>query len=103
MIVHIVSPTGFEFALNFSDELTEIILETKYMEQLGFPVPELARSVALQEEKFTGYQDGIKKCLQRYQACIASLAPAEVCTCLNITSTYLSSNIFRESFYSVVE
>ena len=73
-----VGPTGFEFALNFSDELTEIILETKYMEQLGFPVPELARSVALQEEKFTNYQDGIKKCLQRYQACIASLAPAEV-------------------------
>jgi len=48
------------------------------MEQLGFPVPELARSVALQEEKFTSYQDGIKKCLQRYQACIASLEPAEV-------------------------
>ena len=48
------------------------------MEQLDFPVPELARSVALQEEKFTSYQDGIKKCLQRYQACIASLEPAEV-------------------------
>ena len=76
--LHIVNPTGFEFALNFSDELTEIILETKYMEQLGFPVPELARSVALQEEKFTSYQDGIKKCLQRYPACIAALAPAEV-------------------------
>ena len=73
-----MSPTGFEFALNFSEEPTEIILETKYTEQLGFPVPELARSVALQEEKFTNYQDGIKKCLQRYQACIASLAPAEV-------------------------
>lgn len=84
-----MTPSGFEYALNFSSDLTEIILETKYMEQLGFPVPELARSVALQEEKFTNYQDGIKKCLQRYQACIASLEPAEVsvivvghCSCL---------------------
>ena len=73
-----MTPSGFEYALNFSADLTEIILETKYMEQLGFPVPKLARSVALQEEKFTSYQDGIKKCLQRYQACIASLEPAEV-------------------------
>ena len=73
-----MSPTGFEYALNFSADLTEIILETKYMEQLGFPIPELARSVALQEKKFTSYQDGIKKCLQRYQACIVSLEPAEV-------------------------
>lgn len=77
-MIHLVTPTGFEYTLNFSADLTEIILETKYMEQLGFPVPELARSVALQEEKFTSYQDGIRKCLQRYQACIASLEPAEV-------------------------
>lgn len=40
------------FAINFPTALREIINETKYLEQLGFPVPELARNVALQEDKF---------------------------------------------------
>lgn len=48
--------SGFEkgtvFAINFSPALREIINETKYLEQLGFPIPELARNVALQEDKF---------------------------------------------------
>lgn len=40
------------FAINFSPALREIINETKYLEQLGFSVPELARNIALQEDKF---------------------------------------------------
>lgn len=40
------------FSINFSPALREIINETKYLEQLGFPVPELARNIALQEDKF---------------------------------------------------
>lgn len=47
-----ISDKGSIFAINFSSALREIINETKYMEQLGFPVPELARNVALQEDKF---------------------------------------------------
>jgi dynein heavy chain len=43
---------GAVFAINFSPALREIINEAKYMEQLGFAVPELARNVALQEDKF---------------------------------------------------
>lgn len=39
------------FTVNFSPKLREIINETKYMEHLGFPVPEIARNVALQEDK----------------------------------------------------
>ena len=34
--------------MDFAPELYEIITETKYMEQLGFHVPELARNVSLQ-------------------------------------------------------
>ena len=34
--------------VDFAPELYEIITETKYMEQLGFHVPELARNVSLQ-------------------------------------------------------
>lgn len=43
---------GAVFVINFSPILREIINETKYLEQLGFTVPELARNVALQEDKF---------------------------------------------------
>ncbi|NXK51465.1 DYH10 protein, partial [Chauna torquata] len=43
-----------QFIVNFSPRLQEIIIETKYMEQLGFPVPEIARNVALQEDKYLG-------------------------------------------------
>ena len=43
---------GAVFVINFSPVLREIINETKYLEQLGFTVPELARNVALQEDKF---------------------------------------------------
>ena len=46
------SEKGAVFVINFSPALREIINETKYLEQLGFPVPELARNVALQEDKF---------------------------------------------------
>jgi dynein heavy chain len=43
---------GTTFIINFSPVLKEIINETKYLEQLGFTIPELARNVALQEDKF---------------------------------------------------
>ena len=34
--------------VDFDPKLGEIMAETKYMEMLGFSVPELARNVALQ-------------------------------------------------------
>ena len=37
--------------VDFDPVLAEIVTETKYMEQLGFSVPELARNVALQVRK----------------------------------------------------
>ena len=37
-----------KYLVDFDPLLSEIISETKYMEQLGFSVPELARNVALQ-------------------------------------------------------
>ena len=37
-----------KYLVDFDPLLGEIITETKYMEQLGFPVPELGRNVALQ-------------------------------------------------------
>ena len=37
-----------QYIVDFAPQLSEIILESKYLEQAGFSVPELARNVALQ-------------------------------------------------------
>ncbi|XP_033076049.1 dynein heavy chain 10, axonemal [Trachypithecus francoisi] len=68
---------GVVFAINFSPALREIINETKYLEQLGFTVPELARNVALQEDKFLRYTDGIQRMLDHYHMLIGTLNEAE--------------------------
>uniref|UniRef100_A0A2K5RGE7 Dynein axonemal heavy chain 10 n=1 Tax=Cebus imitator TaxID=2715852 RepID=A0A2K5RGE7_CEBIM len=68
---------GAVFAINFSPALREIINETKYLEQLGFTVPELARNIALQEDKFLRYTDGIQRMLDHYHTLIGTLNEAE--------------------------
>ena len=67
-----------KYLVDFDPALAEIITETKYMEQLGFSVPELARNVALQEEKYIKYVDGLKNMLSRYHLVLKSLDNAEV-------------------------
>jgi dynein heavy chain len=48
----IIFSTGHQketkYLVDFDPTLREIVTETKYMETLGFSVPELARNVALQ-------------------------------------------------------
>uniref|UniRef100_H3BAL0 Dynein axonemal heavy chain 10 n=1 Tax=Latimeria chalumnae TaxID=7897 RepID=H3BAL0_LATCH len=72
-----IDDKNVHYMVNFAPELQEIISETKYMEQLGFPVPELARNVALQEDKFIRHTDGLKHMLVRFHALMASLNEAE--------------------------
>ncbi|CAH3028713.1 unnamed protein product, partial [Porites evermanni] len=71
------SPPNVQYVADFAPELGMIIMETKYLEQLGFQVPELARNVALQEEKYIKYVDGLKLMLDRYHTVIGSLNVAE--------------------------
>ncbi|XP_069922194.1 dynein axonemal heavy chain 10 isoform X1 [Oryctolagus cuniculus] len=68
---------GTVFIINFAPALKEIIHEAKYLEQLGFIVPELARNVALQEDKFLRYTHGIQQMLDHYHALIGTLNEAE--------------------------
>ncbi|XP_039416979.1 dynein heavy chain 10, axonemal isoform X2 [Corvus cornix cornix] len=65
------------FTLNFSPEIQEIIIETKYMEQLGLPVPEMARYVALQEDKYLWYTSKLKAMLDRYHKLMDMMNEAE--------------------------
>ncbi|KAL5017096.1 hypothetical protein ScPMuIL_006685 [Solemya velum] len=66
-----------KYLVDFDPQLGEIINETKYIEQLGFPVPELARNVALQDEKYISYVNGLKHMLARYHILLSSLDHAE--------------------------
>ncbi|XP_052801261.1 dynein axonemal heavy chain 10-like isoform X3 [Mya arenaria] len=66
-----------KYLVDFDPQLGEIIAETKYMEQLGFSVPELARNVALQDEKYIKYVESLTHMLQRYNRLLASLDHAE--------------------------
>uniref|UniRef100_UPI00398F6830 dynein axonemal heavy chain 10 isoform X2 n=1 Tax=Pristiophorus japonicus TaxID=55135 RepID=UPI00398F6830 len=66
-----------QYEVNFAPQLHEIIMETKSMEQLGFQIPQLARNVALQEQKFLRYTTGLRNMLNRYQKLMDSLNAAE--------------------------
>uniref|UniRef100_U3K3Y5 Dynein-1, subspecies f n=1 Tax=Ficedula albicollis TaxID=59894 RepID=U3K3Y5_FICAL len=66
------------FTLNFSPEIQEIIAETKYMEQLGLPVPEMARYVALQEDKYLRYTNKLKAMLDCYHKLMEMMNEAEM-------------------------
>ncbi|NXV97678.1 DYH10 protein, partial [Calonectris borealis] len=73
----VTTKKNVRFIVNFSPVLQEIIIETKYMEQLGFPVPEIARYVALQEDKYLRYTNGLKNMLDRYHKLMGTLNEAE--------------------------
>ena len=64
--------------MNFAPELSRAIAEAKYLEKLGYSIPDLMRSIALQEDKFISFQDSLHRCLQRYHSALANLSEAEV-------------------------
>ncbi|NXT76855.1 DYH10 protein, partial [Zapornia atra] len=73
----VTTKKSVHFRVNFSPILQEIITETKYMEQLGFPVPEIARYVALQEDRYLRYADRLRNMLDRYHKLMGTLNEAE--------------------------
>ncbi|XP_051787986.1 dynein axonemal heavy chain 10-like [Erpetoichthys calabaricus] len=59
---------NMQYTINFSPEVKEIILEAKYMDLLGFSVPQLVRHVALQENKFHRDISRLKNMLKRFHS-----------------------------------
>ncbi|NXI97836.1 DYH10 protein, partial [Psophia crepitans] len=73
----VTTKKSVHFMVNFSPILQEIIIETKYMEQLGFSVPETAKYVALQEDKYLRYKNRLQTMLDRYHKVMGTLNEAE--------------------------
>ncbi|XP_057295129.1 dynein axonemal heavy chain 10-like [Hydractinia symbiolongicarpus] len=69
--------SAIHYIVDFAPELSEIIIESKYFEQAGFSIPDLARNVALQEEKYIRNVNGLKQMLNQYHNCLNMLNPAE--------------------------
>ncbi|GMF23629.1 unnamed protein product [Phytophthora lilii] len=65
------------FYANFSPELAMIIKESKYLDRLGFEIPEEALNVTLQEDKYHQYVQELTLMLQRYDSLLAELTPVE--------------------------
>ncbi len=105
-LLHTGTQKEIKYLVNFDRSLSECISETKYLETLGFVVPELARNVALQvkvihfisntvhptgniggfflnpwpdfqEDKYIKYVDGLRHMLKRYHRLLGSLDNAE--------------------------
>ncbi|NXG46545.1 DYH10 protein, partial [Psilopogon haemacephalus] len=73
----VTTKKSVRFIVNFPPMLREIIIETKYMELLGFPVPEMARYVALQEKRYLRYINRLKIMLDHYHRLMETLNEAE--------------------------
>lgn len=63
--------------VNFHGDLIELIRETRYLDRMGFPIPEIALNVALQEVKYHQWLEGLDLMLQHYYDVISQLLPIE--------------------------
>jgi len=65
------------YRANFAPELTMIIRESKYLDRLGYQVPEMALNVTLQEDKFHRYVQDLNQMLKYYDSLMARLSTVE--------------------------
>lgn len=65
------------FYANFAPELTLIIKEAKYLDRLGFEIPEEALNVTLQEDKYHQHVQELTLMLRHYDSLLAELTPVE--------------------------
>ncbi|MEW5308429.1 MAG: hypothetical protein WDW38_000392 [Sanguina aurantia] len=63
--------------VNFHTDLTRIIRETRYLDRMGFAMPEIALNVALQEDKYLAWLEGLESLLEHYYEVIHTLTPIE--------------------------
>ena len=65
------------YAPNFSPDLSMLIRESKYLNRLGFDIPEEALNVTLQEDKFHKFVLDLSMMLSHYDKLLKGLSPVE--------------------------
>ncbi|KAJ3336288.1 Dynein heavy chain 10, axonemal, partial [Gonapodya sp. JEL0774] len=63
--------------VNFRPELLTMMKETKYLDKLGFNVPEAALNIVLQEEKYYAYIESLSTVVASHRQVLESLDVAE--------------------------
>ena len=66
-----------KIVVNFDEQLVVLIRESKYLDRMGFAVPETALNVTLQEDKYHQYVESLKSMLAAYSAVLDSLSAVE--------------------------
>ncbi|KAK3281453.1 hypothetical protein CYMTET_10756, partial [Cymbomonas tetramitiformis] len=56
--------------VNFHPDLTRLIRETRYLDRMGFVIPDTALNVTLQEEKYHSVVEGLRSMLEHYHSVI---------------------------------
>ena len=74
--------------VNFHSDLVQIIRETRYLDRMGFSIPEIALNIALQECKYHQWLEGLHVMLHRFYevggwAKRAGEGAWEVCVCMD--------------------
>ena len=65
------------YSVNFSDGLRDAIREAKFLDRLGFALPEMALNVALQEARFHSLTERLALVLAEYHRLLASMTTVE--------------------------
>jgi dynein heavy chain len=68
-------PEDNKLYVNFDQEILQLIREAKTLDRMGIDVPESARIVLLQENKFKAYYNNLQYTLSEYDRIVAKVIP----------------------------
>ena len=71
------SPDAFSVAVNFHPELATLLRESRYLDRMGFAIPETALKVTLREDAFVECREALRDMLARYAAATEGLTEVE--------------------------
>lgn len=66
------------YTVNFTSDLSDTLAEVKYLESQGFTVPEVARNMSIQEAKFIGIANDLRRMTEKYECTLQLLEDAEM-------------------------
>jgi dynein heavy chain len=68
-------PETGDLLVNFDKEIIQLMRETRYLQRMGIEVPESAKMVLLQEEKFKEYYNQLSYALKEYDRVMDLIVP----------------------------
>ncbi|GMH41526.1 hypothetical protein BSKO_09436 [Bryopsis sp. KO-2023] len=71
------NPESGKIEVNFHNDLTQLIRETRYLDRMGFTIPDIALNVTLQEDKYHQCVEGLNRMLENYYQVISQLSQVE--------------------------